>query len=109
MNIEFLSDALIYLWLLIFLLDQLVFKYFILKELKSKYYKIWNELGSPTVLSSKESIWSLIGLSSDFDLTGRLTKEKNSSKTIKLLKRYRYFSYFDMALLVIVMMFVILK
>ncbi|WP_130257196.1 hypothetical protein [Pseudoalteromonas phenolica] len=66
-------------------------------------------MDSPTVFSSKESMWSLIGLSSSFDVLSKVKMDNASKHTISLLLRYKYFAYFDMALVFIVIIVAILK
>jgi len=109
MNIEAVFNTLVFLGVAIFMIDQLVFKFFVLRELRLKHSKIWIEMDSPTVFSSKESMWSLIGLSSSFDVLSNVRKDNASEQTINLLLRYKYFAYFDMALIFIVIIVALLK
>lgn len=109
MNIDTVFNALLYFWVAIFLFDQLIFKYFVLKELKLKHAQIWHEMGCPNVFSSQEFVWSVIGFGSNFDVMTNIKKDNASMQTIKLLVRYRYFAYFDVALLLTIVMLAIVK
>ncbi len=108
-SIEQVLNILISFWVVIFLANHLLFKYVILNNIKNNHIKVWLEMGSPTIFSSKESQWALIGFMSDIDVLECLKREKNSVKIISLLKYYRCIVFAELVLLCLFITLVFIK
>ena len=92
-------------WIALFFGNHLIFKRIVLNRLKKYHPSIWHEMGSPTIFSAKESLWSLIGFTGDIDVMKKLEEENSSLRTISLLKRYRLSTYIEILLMVAVVVF----
>jgi len=104
MNLECVGNYLIGLGFLLLSINHLVVKYFVLKRLKEHHFNIFEILGSPTILSVKESMWSLIGHTGDIDVKEYLEKENDSEVTLRLLEKYKLSTYVEWGLIVMGML-----
>ncbi|WP_144395623.1 hypothetical protein [Pleionea sediminis] len=94
-----IQNYLLYIWLAVFIGNHLLFKYVVLNKLKKQHHKVWVEIGEPTIFSSKESLWSLVGLTGDHNVGQLLKREDNSEKSLVLLNRYKWSTCLEFALL----------
>ena len=69
--------------------------------LKDKHENIWLKMGSPSIFSFKESLWSLLGLPNEVNVKQLLINENAEEKSISLLNWYRYSSYLEMFILLL--------
>ena len=101
MSFDLIGNFLLYFWLVILICNHLVFKSFVLREIKKNHFNLWEKLGRPKAFSMKESMWSLIGLSGQIDIPKYLEKEQGSESILILLERYKWSVYFEFVLLFI--------
>ena len=97
-----MESYLLYLWVSVFLFNHLIFKHALLKMLKVKHLNIWREMGSPSIISFKESHWPLLGLSGKLNIKNLIIKDNGDRHSISLLNRYRWSSYFEVLILILV-------
>ena len=82
------------------LFNHLVMKYFLLRRLKEQHSDVWQRMGRPTVLSTKESHWTLVGVREEFSLCAQLGIDAVSRITRYQFYRYRVFSALEAVLLI---------
>jgi len=89
MELKALAIYGLYIWVAIFFVNNLAFKYIVLKRLKNHHQSVFEALGSPTIFSPKESLWALVGLSKEINIRQMLAVEHQSNETLSLLSKYR--------------------
>ena len=108
MNIETISNSLMWLWGFWLLMNHLVFKHALLKRLKKECPALWQKMGRPNVFSAKESMWSLLGFKTEVNVMKYLQRFDGSAGLIQWLKKYRYSTYFEFVLLHLALIFLLM-
>ncbi len=104
-----ISIYIVSIWFFLFLVNNLIFKYFVLKQVKQDHCELWEEMGSPNILSMKESTWILIGFPNEINLRKKLISDVSGIKTIKLLNSYRISTIIEVIILFIAIGFLLWK